>query len=126
MCRGEVGERRGRRRRRPPSPQSTPPLNAPGVDSKCFVSGVGCLGVECWCLVFGVRGKEVRHHKVPPLRMLLEEGSAFKRRYKATWKREFKVPWRKAGILISGLGPVLCQYRSLSLDSKPLRSPPCG
>ena len=22
-------------------------------------------------------------------------------RYKATWKREFKLPWRKAGLLIS-------------------------
>ena len=24
-----------------------------------------------------------------------------RRRYRATWKREFKLPWRKAGLLIS-------------------------
>jgi len=32
---------------------------------------------------------------------------------KATWKREFKLPWREAGLLnhhdASGLGPVGCQ-----------------
>ena len=35
-------------------------------------------------------------------------------RYKATWKRDFKLPWRKAGLLkssrwLSGFGPVGCQ-----------------
>ena len=35
---------------------------------------------------------------------LFQEG-----RRKATWKREFEIPWRKAGLLTSGLGPVGCQ-----------------
>ena len=35
-------------------------------------------------------------------------------RYKSTWKREFKIPWREAGLLklsrwLSGFGPVGCQ-----------------
>ena len=35
--------------------------------------------------------------------------SGYEGRYKATWKREFEILWRKAGLLISGLGLVGCQ-----------------
>ena len=39
-------------------------------------------------------------------------------RYKATWKREFKLPLHKAGqvtTMISGCRPVSCQYRTFFL-----------
>ena len=50
------------------------------------------------------------------LAMYLSEG-----RYKAAWKREFKLPLRKAGLpklsrRLSGFGPVGCQSRTLFLS----------
>ena len=57
----------------------------------------------------GDRGREVSNRLVKKAQLvpdLLEEG-----RYKATWKKEFKLPWRKAGPLktFSGFEPVGCQ-----------------
>ena len=48
--------------------------------------------------------------------MAVKEG-----KYWATWKREFKIPWRKAGLLkssrwSSGFGSVGCQLRTLSAE----------
>ena len=65
------------------------------------------------------RGTEEEHVELPGVAPqflhLVEEG-----RCKATWKSEFKLPWRKAGPLktfrwLSGFGPVGCQQRTLSL-----------
>jgi len=49
-----------------------------------------------------------------PIRMLTKPGLL-----QTTWKRKFKLPWRKAGLLksprwSSGFGPVGCQQRTLS------------
>jgi hypothetical protein len=47
-----------------------------------------------------------------------ESASVVGSRCKATWKREFKLPWREAGPPYHGFGPVACRYRPLSLAGR--------
>ena len=61
-------------------------------------------------------------HRSPPAQGVYSVCSLEEGRYKAAWEREFKLLWRKAGLqfrCLSGLGPVVCQSRSLSLWRTP-------
>ena len=64
----------------------------------------GLLGRKC---MVAMVGSSCRFHVV----MLLGSWAVWEGRHKATWKRKFKLPWRKAGLLkscrwFSGPGPV--------------------
>jgi len=63
---------------------------------------VAYLYFLCWVKAGAIKGRGVVSHGVPHTHLLQRnETSRFKTslqgRYKATWNREFKHPWREAG-----------------------------